>query len=146
MTQVYWSFFPRVCVCIYQWRRDKTHHGWLLFTCDMASLGTSTYPSHTDTRCLIAHCVQVDSLLLSSRQQHSIHQHNLPQVPWEARHSKSTARASWKLTKTNFCQVCLVIIVSPPPVQGVHVKWLLSAPAPAHHPRHEELRVFLCEG
>lgn len=128
------EFLPHVC--IYHLWQDKTYHGWVVFTCDIALLRTSTYPSHSDTCCLIAHYMQVDSLLLRRPQWFSIHQHNLSQLPWKAQHSKSTGRTSWKLTKTNFRQVWLVIIVSFPPVQGIHVKWLLSAPTPANHPCH----------
>lgn len=51
-------------------RQDKPYIGWVVFMCDITLLRTSTYPSRSDTRCLIAHRMQVHLLLLRSPQQY----------------------------------------------------------------------------
>lgn len=68
MTHVYWSF-SHASLWIWLWQ-DRPYLGWVVFMCDITLLRTSTYPSCSDTHCLIAHCMQVHSLLLRSPQQY----------------------------------------------------------------------------
>lgn len=69
MARVCQNFHP-ASTFILLWQ-DKPYIGWVVFMCDITLLRTSTYPSCSDTHCLIAHRMQVHSLLLRSPEQYS---------------------------------------------------------------------------